>query len=369
MKSYLLSDRKGVVLIFTFIIMVTLTVIVVFFLFMTSGRLRHSAFDKQASQALWITEAGMQAYIYNLANGTYDSDNYPTLTGSLSSGGTAIGDYSVTSTYNAGTSTFTITSTGTVDLVDREIVQAVTVTETEAVLARAIHSDGSLLDFEGSDGTINSDISCHVAVANEEDMTINGSIYESLAKLNPTVDFPTYEALADAAGQSYTTALTFDSAGSPYSGVYYTTRSVTIESNVTVNGSIFAEGALNFENSANGITITSDPSTNYPALATQSSISSSDIGSPAERTGLYDSTISGMVYALNNVTFDYMNKNTADATSFSGIILAGGNITIKNGTNFTINYNEDIFDPMPPGIDLGVTAETIVTSKDWDESI
>ncbi|MBL7068364.1 MAG: hypothetical protein ISS34_00710 [Candidatus Omnitrophica bacterium] len=366
MKGIITFNEKGAALLFTFMIMATLVIFTVFFLFMTSTQLRRSAFDKQGSQALWIAEGGLQRYIYLLSDGTYDSGNHPDLSDSISVDGTTIGDYEVTSTYNAGTSTFTITSTGTVGVVDREVAQDVTVTTTEAILTRAIHSDGSLLDFEGSDGTINGDMSCHVQVANEESLTlINCTIYEGLVKLNPTVDFPTYEVLADAVGQSVTINLTFEDA--TYAGVWYTTKKATIGNNATINGSVFAEGAIDFVNSATNITI--NPNNNYPALATQSSISSSDTGPPAARTGLNDATINGMVYALQNITLDYMNKNTANSVTIDGTIIAGSNITIKNGTNFTIIYNEDIYDPMPPGVDLGVTTTINVTPKDWDENI
>ncbi|NQT06750.1 MAG: hypothetical protein HQ575_04335, partial [Candidatus Omnitrophica bacterium] len=141
----MISKERGVVLIFTFIIMITLVSFTVFFLFMTSTQLRRAAFDKQGSQALWIAEGGLQKYIYNLSNGTYSSSNHPPLAESLSVGGSAIGNYSVTSDYDAGTSTFTVTSTGTVERVSRQVEQQVAVVTLAAVLDRAIHSDGSIL--------------------------------------------------------------------------------------------------------------------------------------------------------------------------------------------------------------------------------
>ncbi|NQT06638.1 MAG: hypothetical protein HQ575_03760, partial [Candidatus Omnitrophica bacterium] len=265
------------------------------------------------------------------------------------------------------TSIFTITSTGTVELVSRQVGQQVAIVILPAVLDRAIHSDGSILDFEGSDGTVNGDMSCHVQIVNDESLTHIGDKFGALAKLNPTVDFPTYQALAAAAGQSYTTDITFEN--NTYTGVWYTTRKAIIGNNATINGSVFAEGTIDFVNKANNINITTDSSTNYPALATMSSINSSDVGAPASRTGLYNSTINGMVYALANLTMDYMNKNTADSTTINGTIITGNNITIKNGTNFNIIYNEDIYSPMPPGIDLGVTETAVTTPKDWDENI
>ena len=336
---------------------------------MTSSQLRRSAFDKQGSQALWIAEAGLQKYIYNLAIGTYHSGHYPNLNENMSVSGEVIGSYSVDSTYNAGTSTFTVTSTGTVDQIDRQVVQNIIVSGTIGIASRAIHADGSMLDFEDSNGTINGNIGCHVTIANEELMTIVGTVEDGLVKINPTLDFPTYEALADADGQSVTTALTFNAAGSPYTGVWYTTQSVTIEDDATINGSIFAQGSINFANEADNVTIS--PSNNYPALATQGSITSTDVGTPVTRVGLQNSTINGLIWSVNNITFNYIRNTGVNTTVFNGTIISGNNINLKysDDGSFTINQDASIFVPMPPGLDLGPSGTVLVTPKDWDENI
>jgi len=64
--SYQLSDKKGVVLILTFIVMVTLTAIVVAFLSMTSIRTKGGGYDIVSSKALWLAEAGLQKAIWDL---------------------------------------------------------------------------------------------------------------------------------------------------------------------------------------------------------------------------------------------------------------------------------------------------------------
>ena len=66
--SYQLSakDRKGAVLILTFIIMIALTAIAVGFLYMISMQTKGSGYDISSNKALWIAEAGLQKAIWNL---------------------------------------------------------------------------------------------------------------------------------------------------------------------------------------------------------------------------------------------------------------------------------------------------------------
>ncbi|MFA5117253.1 MAG: discoidin domain-containing protein [Candidatus Omnitrophota bacterium] len=59
-------NRKGMVLILTFIIMITLTVITASFLYMTSVQTRGAGYGIAGSKALWLAEAGVQKAIWNL---------------------------------------------------------------------------------------------------------------------------------------------------------------------------------------------------------------------------------------------------------------------------------------------------------------
>ena len=60
--------EKGVVLILTFIILTTLTAIVVAFLSMTSIQTKGAGYDIVSSQALWLADAGLQQAFYTLKN-------------------------------------------------------------------------------------------------------------------------------------------------------------------------------------------------------------------------------------------------------------------------------------------------------------
>lgn len=58
--------KKGTALLLTFIILTTLTAVVIAFLYMSSLRLKGSGYDMSGSQALWLAEAGLQKAVWNL---------------------------------------------------------------------------------------------------------------------------------------------------------------------------------------------------------------------------------------------------------------------------------------------------------------
>lgn len=351
------AKKRGAVLLLTFIIMVTLIAITGAFLYMTSTQLRGSAYDVQSSKAFWIAEAGIQEVIYKLKTDSGYRNSPTDVSGNL---GEASETYSVS--VSKSDSTYTLTSTGAVGDINRKITQSVVVSS--AALKSAIHADGATLNFDGSNGTVNGNVSCHVQVLNYDDMTITGTITAPMDKLNPNLDFDYYKSLAQEQSQYYTSNLTFENG--TYTGVYYTTKKVTIGDNAIINGSILAEGNIDFENSADNVQI--NPTNDYPALATQGNINSSDTGPPAQRVGLHNSTINGLVYADNNITFDYMKNEPGENTVFNGTILADNNLQMQNGTDFTINYDENIFSPMP-GFTFTGGELAIFPQGDWNEVV
>jgi len=346
--------EKGIILILTLIIMTTLTAIVVAFLSMISIQTKGSGYDISSHKALWLAEAGLQQVIYKLNNNATYRNNTTSVSGNLGDGSYMV---NVTSVTNVSVY-YSLISTGTVHALNRRISQTAVVTS--AALGGAIHSDAAIIDFTGSSGTVNGDIEAKIDVRNEESMTINGTITEDIVSINPALDFSIYQTIAQSQGQYSTSALTFSNG--IYSGVYYTTKGVTIGNNVVMNGSIFAQGAITFANQATNITIS--PTNNYPALAAQSSISTNPTGSPSSRIGLQHSTIHGLIYSDSNIDLNYLKNNV----TVNGTILSDNNINIKNGSNFTINYNVNIFTPMPPGFiyDPGGNI-TVIPQKDWNE--
>jgi len=372
-------NRRGAVLLLTFMIMVTLTLIVVYFLYMTSAQLRSAAYDVQSSKALWLAEAGIQKYMYYLKEGTYDADNHPSINENLGDG-----NYSLTApSYDAGTFTYSFTSTGTVGQVSRKIAQSAI--GAGAGVQAVVHGDGSHVRFDSSDGlTVNGNVSCGVSVLNEEDLanyadfvagtyTITEDVH-----INPALDLPTYLALAQADDNPpgdvhVATSLTFN-AGT-YDGVYYATQDVIINSGVTVNGSVVAGRHVTFANGPVTVTIKPEESTraqadgnNYVAVYAGSNISSTDTGAPKNRRGLTNSTINGLVLAGSDITLNYFDNAT-----FNGAIIAGSNLDFydtqtANGLSGVIAYDVGIF--TPPVIGFSTSGgSVIVPQADWNEVV
>ncbi len=348
--------EKGIVLILTFIVMATLTAIVASFLFLISIQTKGSGYDIASHKALWLADAGLQKALYTLKNDANYQTNPPNISGSLGEG-----TYSVNATKSG--SIYTFVSTGTVLGLQRQI-QA-TASLTSAVLARSIHADGSTVNFAGSTGVINANISCHVHVTNYGGLTRNGTVTEGYPMINPTLDFDYYKSLAQAAGQSVTGSKTF--ANETYTGVWYVTSQVTIGDNAIINGSVFSDSSIQFADKANNLQLTPSPLTNYPALVAKNNISTSATGAPSDRIGLQNSTINGLVLAQNNITFD----NFKDST-INGTVLAGGNFQMQDGSGITVNYNENIFAPMPATFTYTENVQatkTVILQKDWNEIV
>jgi hypothetical protein len=333
--------------------MVTLSAIAVAFLHMLSLQTKTRGFEVASAKAFWLADAGIQRAFYTLKNDSGYQTTPTTLSGTLGEG-----SYSVTASKDG--TIYTFTSTGTVLSQQRQIQALAALTS--SVLVRGIHADGSLLDFNNSTGVVNGNVSCKVQIKNYSGMTINGTLTENFPMINPTVDFEYYKSLAQAAGQFVSGSYTFQNG--TYSGVWYVMQGVTIGNNAVINGSIFCDSSIGFTDQANNVQITPSPLTNYPALAAKNNIDSTGIGAPGERIGLQNSTVNGLLLAQNNVTFDYL-KNT----TFNGTILAGNNISLQNGTGITINYNENIFAPMPPAFTFSGGTLAVISQKDWNEIV
>ncbi|MFA4889539.1 MAG: hypothetical protein WC628_08225 [Candidatus Omnitrophota bacterium] len=349
-----LLDKNGIVLILAFIVMVTLIVLTAVFLYMISFQTKAGAYQMAEAKALWLAEAGLQQAFYTLKNNATYQDNPTPISGSLGEGA-----YSVIVSKNANSYTFT--SLGTAGGMNRKIAQGMSLTS--STLVRAIHADGSTLDFQNSTGVINGNLSCNVQIKNYSGMTINGSITQGFPMIRPTLDFDYYKALAQAAGQYDNNAKTF--ANGTYNGLWYIGGKVTIGSNVIINGSIIGDSSIEFAKAATNVQITPSPLTNYPALAAKQGISTSASGTGGDKIGLQNSTINGLILAQANITFDWIVNST-----INGTILAGNNITMSNGTGITLNYNENIFAPMPAGFTYTAGGSTaIISQKDWNEIV
>ncbi|MFH1414390.1 MAG: hypothetical protein ABIG56_06045 [Candidatus Omnitrophota bacterium] len=307
-----------------------------------------SIYYLQSQQAFFIAEGGIQYVLDKLRLDEEYRASLSTVTEDLGPGSFSV------DVVDQGSGEYTITSTGTVGHSSRQVAQSVDYTS--LLLDQTIHGDGSSVNFSSTtSSTVVGAVSCHVSVVGYGGVTITGEITEGLARLHPSLDFSYYAGIAD----TYSTSnLTF--ANGTYNGVYYTTKKATIGNNVTLNGSIIAAGSIDFNDKADNVQISQ--SNNYPALASGSAINSSCSGPPSQRVGLQNSTINGLIFSAGNVTFNYMQN-----TTFNGSVLADGNLNFQSGSNWTIAYDETIFDPMTPGLNVGEELEAIL-QDDWNES-
>jgi Tfp pilus assembly protein PilX len=348
------GGKRGMILILTFIIMITLIAVTSVFLCMTSVQARGSGYAILRAKALWLAEAGLQKALYQLNTDPNYQSNPTPISGSLGDG-----TYSVTAVKNV--SVYAFTSVGTVSSISRKVTYSVALTS--STLVRAIHADGSTLDFQNSTGVVNGNVSCHVQIKNYAGMTINGTITENFPTVRPGLDYAYYQNIATAAGQYVNGTKTFENA--TYTGVWYVKGKVTIGNNAIINGSVIGEGSIDFAKAVTNVQITADPITNYPALACQQNISTTASGAGGDKIGLQNSAITGLILAGNNISFNWIINST-----ITGTILAGNNITMSDGTGITINYTDNIFAPMPPGFTyIASGSSAIVSQKDWREVV
>ena len=370
--------RKGAVLLFTLMVMITLILVVGAYL----GFVQYSTISTGAqisdSQAIYLADAGLDMAIWYLRNTAPDGSTdcswrttaYPAAPGSDPNDPQqkSLGNGTFTIWVQDSGSDIQVYARGTVGESSRVITQ--TLVLTSSALERAIHADGAHLKLANSSGTIAGNVSCFVSVLPDPlpaSLTITGTITDQddgQVKVNPAIIFSTYYDLADALGQASTSNLTFSS-GNTYTGIWYTTKKVTIESNVTINGSVVAEGNIELEDSGNrnaeNVIINPKayaPIQNYPALVSGGNIT----GTVKSGVGLKDSTISGLILADNNITFDSLS-----GTTFNGTILAGNNISMENASSFTINYDADMFSPMPLGFTFSGRDYTVIPQGTWNE--
>ena len=189
----------------------------------------------------------------------------------------------------------------------------------------AIHSNQNI-HLNNSTGTITGDINAGGSV-NQGSISINGTVTEQSVKRVPTVNFSSYEAIAD-----YTEYgnKTFEE-GETYNGIWYVDGNVTIESDVTINGTIIAMGNINLSDTQNVIIIPTSP---YPALVADGNI----IGG-----NTLNSVINRLIYAVGNINMDYNTSLTV-----IGSIITNGNVELQDGINITITYDPDLEENPPP---------------------
>ena len=125
--------------------------------------------------------------------------------------------------------------------------------------------------------------------------------------------------------------------GETYTGVYYIKGDVVIESNVTIYGTVVAEGDVNIN--ATNVIIEAEgdseeewnPVEGYPAIIADGTIN---------MDGMTNSSITGLVYATDDVKMD----GTSGVT-FEGGLIVGKDLAAKDGEDLSISYGLEIQPP------------------------
>jgi len=347
----IIKDHRGFALIITFIFLVSLTVIASAYLFMVTYETRSVNTKVNSASAICLADAGLHKAVWYLTNTAPDSSTdgswrttaYPAAPGPdpTDPQQESLGGGTYTMWVETSGSDILVTARGTVSGVERIIRETITlVTSVPAAFNYAQYAAGDI-DFNLSSGAVTGDLETVGTVDNESGMTITGAITEGSSVASPILDTASYAAIADTtvSGNKTFTAGT-------YSGIWYVDGRVTINDNVTFNGTIIATGNIVLTNTDN---FSSTPTDNYPAMATDGIITGSRMGS---------GTINGLVFAAGNVTLSRATNNT-----INGSVIAGGDIDMTRGSGWAITYDSDLASDPPPYITLSGG----VTGDNWKE--
>jgi len=393
------NTEKGVILLLTFIFMVVLSIITIAFLFMISTQTKGRGYDIISHKALWLAEAGIQQVLYQLKNDAGYRNSPATVTESLGSG-----SYSVCVSKDGDI--YTLSSTGTVDVLSRQIEQTVEVAgEASWDFAEYMlyfgttagnYSIGRDSVFSGSifvkgnltidrDSTIDGDVLATGNITLGRDVTVTGDVLpgsEAPATM-PALDTATYDA-------QIATAATYPSGNRTFSGVIsgtnYVNGKATINGNISGTGTIVATGDVVInEDMQVGDSITliagdelkakegyliGDHCTLYAStevsLAKSGTFGSASIGSviisPQDVVIKENNKIYGLVFAADQISIGKDSEVTGN--------VAGGRInSIARDNVYTLDNDLVDFSSIA-GFSAGASGEVTVTpQKDWNEVV
>lgn len=253
----------------------------------------HIAWDTLSSaQALFLAEAGMQ---YALENLSHDSDWSDNTDVSKSMAGGTFNIHYISKTPDTASVSFTGTRGNVSRKFTVNLVKQLLSLDYAAYVSGDMHTQGAT------------------------NLTITGKVQTEAANL-PTVNLAYYEGIAD---HKIYTNQTFN-AGT-YSGIWYVAGSVTIDSNVTINGTVIATGNLSMKGSSN-ITIT--PSLPYPALIANGNFQFQNSN---------NITINGLIYVGADMNGNFLLQSAQNFTVIGTVIVAG-NFNLQQSDSVTITY-------------------------------
>jgi len=323
-----LIKKKGFALISAIIIMVILAGLGLSIGSILSTDSRIATDTEKSTKAFYAAEAGIQHVIYKLSNDIAYRNNPIVVTGT-------IGTSSFSVTVSKTGVKYTMVSTGTQDSVVRKITQVIIAKP--AAFNYELFARTNIRLRNSSTGTVNGDIGSRGTIDTGL-WTVNGTLYPNSTVAFPTVDYASYEAIADF---SFTVNFTF-LAGQTYNGIYYTTRRFTVQNNVTINGALICEGNLVMQSTNSTINTISG----MPSIVSKGNINFSNSNGIAVNG-------SGLIYTEGTI-----NLSGAKNANINGAVLADNDFTVNSGTtNNTFTYNSSI-QTSPPPYFTGITLDT-----------
>lgn len=327
-----MNNKKGVALLLTIFIILIMSILLIGFFELMTTETAITRNLRSSTQALYVAEAGLQEGIrYTIDNMLGDSDwsnNNATIYSGISFGN---GTYTV-ELLNGTPDAIDVCSTGTVSGLARVVRQTVTKTGLPTAFTRVLYA-GATIDTSGSG------------------LIITGT-QQSSATSFPTANFTYYYNLAPPS-QRIVKNYTFNS-GTTYSGIWYIDGDVTIESNVTVYGTIVSTGRIRGNNRTN---VALDSTSPYPVLIANNNI---------EFTKTSGLTVNGLVYAGADGSGTF-NIKDASSVSMSGTIVAADDIDLSKVPSGSITYDSTIQTNPPPGFSGGVGVGTGIAVSIWQE--
>ena len=276
-----LSQEKASILLLSFVIMTTLVMITLAYIDIVSSQTRLAGGEINNGTAFYLAEGGLNKavwYLLNTApdgstNGSWRTTSYPASAGSGAADprqeSLSAGMYTMWVQNYLGH--VLITAAGSINNIARTIRQEVNVVpNTTPQSFKYSQFSGGSISLKNSSGTVTGNLS---AVSNVDagDMTVNGTITQSSTVVSPTVDINAYAAISDhVVNGNYTFGPNLT-----YTGIWYIDGKITIEDNVTINGSIITTDQIDINNAAN-FSIT--PTASNPAIVAGNHINGNNLG-------------------------------------------------------------------------------------------
>lgn len=260
------------------------------------GRTSEAVMEEYRSQqAFHVAEAGVASIAKTLSTDSDWSDS--------ASAGQNFGPGSFSVVFAVKTAdTATVRSTGTVDGISRMVQQAFTRGGGSSAFKHVLYTESSVSAGGSSTGIITGDVEAGTTITTSGGVTYDGDLDAN----STTVDVPTPVWTYWSAAATTTIVGNHNFGAGTYNGIYYVTGDVSINQNVTLNGTLVSRGKVTI-NGNPVITITAtDPN---PAIICEDNLIIN---------GTQGLTVAGYIVTLGSAT----------VTGNSDMVLAGGLVAV-----------------------------------------